>query len=306
MNVPYSAMTDQQLKNLSVKLFGIDIGRSRVKGARGDGLLEIIPSYVWKHNPNDLDPEPTTLDKENLLVTYWTTDETGRRIPQKYWVGEKAKSKSMGRGKRMTASKVNNETLILALTMLFILGAHGETHITSGLPIDDYHNDANNLKKLLMGNHTIEVNGTRKDINIQTCGMFVEGAAHVKVSKYNGEGLLRVLDPGAKTTNYSTFYDGTYVPDQSGTLPYGWETHLKKGEDPELFANMIVSDLGQYGWEEADPIEVIGGRPHDLIQPLKNNLFTGVYIPDHIDTTFANALAYLAMLKEHMGVDDTI
>lgn len=305
MNVP-NVMTDQQKANLLGKLFGLDVGRSRVKAVRGDGAIEIIPSYVWGYKTSDLDPVPQQIDKENLLVTYWFKDDSGKLTPKKYWVGSKAKAKSMGRGKRMTASKLNDETVVLALTMLFLLGAHGETHITTGLPIDDYHKDATALKGRLVGNHTIEVNGYRKDINIVTCGMFVEGAAHVKVSKYDGEGLLRVLDPGAKTTNFSTFYDGIYVPEQSGTLSYGWETHLKGEEDPDTFANMIVSDLGQYGWEEKDPIEVIGGRPHDLIKPLKNNLFTGVYVPDHIDTTFANALAYLAMLKEHMGVDDTI
>lgn len=305
MNMPYNVVNyPVSPSQLLRQVYGLDVGRSRVKGACGDGKVEIIPSYVWPvpDGENPFEVKAQGLDKENLVVTYYEQGQDGHWRGKSFYVGELARKKSRGRGRVWVDDKKHDYVRVLGLTLLFLLGAQGDTHIATGVPIEEYGRQKDSLKDSFMGTHMIAVNGIQRTINVKTCGVQVEGASYIYVTE-RFEGLLRVIDPGAKTTNFSTFYDGEYIPEESGTLPYGWETHLPGGEDVNLFASRLVSDLSGRGWERGDTIEVIGGRAADLVEPLKRNSFTGAVVPNHIDPTYANCLGYLTAVKEHLGID---
>jgi plasmid segregation protein ParM len=168
--------------------------------------------------------------------------------------------------------------------------------------------------ELFQGTHTIEVNGTRRTIRIRQCLVTIETGVFI-LHLQNGE-KIRIIDPGAKTTDLVTLFMGQYVDDESTTINQGWETKGGGRKGVEPFARLIVGEAGDLDWDESDPIiYVIGGRAGDIVEPIKEEGFSHAKLPDdlpmardlngkefQLDASWVNAYCYLLAIKGALGI----
>lgn len=262
-------------------LVAVDAGRSFVKTVTGNKKF-IFPSKVSKARKRTF---IQTLEHD-IEITYQGKD---------YFIGQLAEREGSFTRQMMTESKVNTETLLLILTALFQAGAIGDVNLVTGVPINMYRDDERTrLRAKLEGEHEIVLNGTYRKIHIKKAAITIEGGAAYWIHKRMG--TVRIVDPGARTTNYATFKDGVFIDRESGTIPKGWEN--VREADPEEMAAMIVGHLGGM-WNTSDVVELIGGKAHELLEPFKQEGFSFTVAADH--SQFANALGYYALGKETMG-----
>lgn len=202
--------------------------------------------------------------------------------------------------RNMLPTKVHDQTLIQTLVGIFLADIPGEITVITGVPIDQYHpTEIQGLKRLLEGIHDISVNGRHKQIVISKVGVTIEGAA----SWYNHRrgGVVRIVDPGARTCNYATFRDGTFISKESGTVPLGWKILAESGQDeadPDVVAGQIITHIGER-WLPSDAVEVIGGSAAKLPGPLQKRGFIRAYAVD--EPEFANVRGYYEVGKGMIG-----
>ncbi|SEM81774.1 ParM/StbA family protein [Lihuaxuella thermophila] len=262
-------------------LVAVDAGRSYVKTVTGNRKF-LFPSKISKARQRTF---IQTLE-DDMEITYQGKD---------YFVGQLAEREGSFTRQMMTESKVNTETLLFILTALFQAGAFGHIHLVTGVPINMYREDERTrLRALLEGEHEIILNGTYRKIYIKKAAITIEGGAAYWVHKRMG--TVRIVDPGARTTNYATFKDGIFIDRESGTIPKGWEN--VRDADPEEMAAMIVGYLGGM-WDTSDVVELVGGKAHELLEPFKRAGFG--FTTAFEDPQFANALGYYALGKETIG-----
>lgn len=262
-------------------LVAVDAGRSHVKVVSANQQF-LFPSKVSKARKRNF---VQTLN-DDIEITY-----QGKQ----YFIGGLAEREGSFTRQMMTESKVNNETLLLVLTALFKAGAIGDVNVVTGVPINMYREDERTrLRALLEGEHEITLNGTYRQINIRKAAITIEGGASYWIHKRMG--TVRIVDPGARTTNYATFKDGIFIDRESGTIAKGWEN--VREADPEEMAAMIVAHLGGM-WDTSDVVELVGGRAHDLLEPFKHEGF--IYTLSFNDPQFSNARGYYALGRESFG-----
>lgn len=273
-------------------MFGVDCGRGVGNFVGANNKKNAIPSYVIKGY--DMEGIDVRNEQGNIVALYEGVE---------YWVGDFARIQSKGR-KNMRPTKKHINQLILGLTGLALTGASGNIAMATCVPIDRYKQDARAVKEMFEKEHTIDVNGTRTTINIVKCVVGIESGVYFYLLNHP-LGVVRIVDPGARTTNYCTFRDGQYVGDESGTLEYGWETFkFKTNKQGDEFADYLTDNLGGI-WEEHDPTHIIGGRATELVEPFKQRGFLYAQLPKlpkGFDTGFANALACLEACQRSMAV----
>jgi plasmid segregation protein ParM len=262
-------------------LVAVDAGRAFVKTVVGNRKF-LFPSKVSKARKRTF---VQTLE-DDIEITYQGKD---------YFIGQLAEREGSFTRQMMTESKVNTETLLLILTALFKAGAIGDVYLVTGVPINMYRDDERaGLRSRLEGEHEIILNGTYRKINIRKVAITIEGGAAYWVHRRMG--TVRIVDPGARTTNYATFKDGVFIDRESGTIPKGWDN--VREADPEEMAAMIVGHLGGM-WDPTDVVELIGGKAHELLEPFKREGFR--FTTAFEDPQYANALGYYALGKELLG-----
>jgi plasmid segregation protein ParM len=262
-------------------LVAVDAGRAYVKTVAGNQKFS-FPSKVSKARKRTF---VQTLE-DDMEITYMGKD---------YFIGQLAEREGSFTRQMMTETKVNTETVLLILTALFKAGAVGDVNLVTGVPINMYKEDERaRLRARLEGEHEFVLNGTYRKINIKKAAITIEGGAAYWIHRRMG--TVRIVDPGARTTNYATFKDGVFIDRESGTLPKGWEN--VREADPEEMAAMIVGHLGGM-WETSDVVEIIGGKAHELLEPFKQAGF--IHSTTFEDPQFANALGYYALGKETLG-----
>lgn len=270
------------IERVLIMLIAVDAGRSYVKTIVGNQRF-VFPSKVSKA-------------RKRAFVQTLPEDMELRYLGKEYFIGQLAEREGSFTRQMMTESKVNTETLLLILTALFKAGAVGDVNIVTGVPINMYKEDERTrLRAKLEGEHEVILNGTYRKIHIRKAAITIEGGAAYWIHKRMG--TVRIVDPGARTTNYATFKDGVFIDRESGTISKGWEN--VREADPEEMAAMIVGHLGGM-WEPTDIVELIGGKATDLLEPFKQEGFSFA-IASH-DPQFANALGYYALGKETIGL----
>lgn len=250
---------------------GLDIGRHSVKVA-APGKLFSFRSLLGEWRERNLKNKPRPDDLE--------IEFEGRR----YFGGSLAEDESAFVTTMMTDEKDHEHTLILALVALHRAEIHHAAVVT-GLPValhDDERKER--MRKLLRGVWNITVNGVRRTIVIDRVEVAVEGGG--AFWSQPTDGLVRIIDAGAKTTNYVTMRDRRYIDRDSGTLSEGCET--AKTGDIDRFAAYIAGQVGRR-WKQTDRVWVCGGMAEELAARLRT------YFPRAeamSKAQFANALGF--------------
>ena len=99
-------------------------------------------------------------------------------------------------------------------------------------------------------------------------------------------GLVRIIDIGAKTTNYATFQDKVFIDRESGTLPVGWET-VKVSNIKEM-AGLIAGTVSKT-WSNRDVVMLVGGMARKL-EPYIREHFHHAFVVE--DPQMANVRGY--------------
>lgn len=196
-------------------IVGVDAGRSFVKAYAGEGRSIIFPSFAC----------PATYRE---LVS--SSDEYEVTINGKSWfTGELARLE--GGTEIFEKDKVNHEnTVPLIMTALASL-ARSDKEIVSlitGLPISDYREQSKLFIDRLKGVWSVKLGRKEVELHIVDVLTFPEGAgaAWSTVLGDNGKAhsrpdMIRCIDVGGKTTDFSVFNKLRFVASESSSLPLG-------------------------------------------------------------------------------------
>ncbi|TCP65424.1 ParM/StbA family protein [Baia soyae] len=222
-------------------LVAIDCGRSFVK-VRTENRTFMFPSKVsgWRKRNYRQELEG------DIELQY-----QGKN----WFVGNLAEREGEFTRQAMQETKAVEETLLLALTGIHLSGAQGTVDLVTGLPISNYtEKERESVRKLLEGHHEVTVNGQTKRFYVQRVYTTIEGGGAFFSAPRSG--LVRIVDVGAKTTNYVTFKDKVFIDRESGTIPVGWET-VRESNAREM-ADMIAAHVSK-SWNSDDVVLLIGG-----------------------------------------------
>jgi plasmid segregation protein ParM len=138
--------------------------------------------------------------------------------------------------------------------------------IVVGQPYKSHNeNEKNEIISALKGDHTVIVNGQRKDFTIEDVKVGIEGAMAFLANPYNGP--ANIIDIGSGTVNCIHFSNKRIVDRKCDTLPFGSETS-KSGVNFEGMAKGIYGQMSA-AWDRQHPTYICGGSAHVLCEPLK-------------------------------------
>jgi plasmid segregation protein ParM len=145
---------------------------------------------------------------------------------------------------------------------------------------------------MVKGWHTIIVNGVEKSFHIRNCEVAAEGVSSFYSNPTNG--LVRILDIGSGTVNYSTVLDGRFIDKDSGTLPFGVNTN-KTNNLQALSRGIATHTLKK--WTPKDKVFVVGGIAETILPHLKGyfpnvEVLYPIFNQQYINPIFANAIAF--------------
>jgi len=243
-------------------IIAVDCGRSCVKViAKGKHFL--FPSKVsgWrKRNYRQELPEDIELEYQG----------------RKWFVGKLAEREGEFTRQAMQDSKAVEETLILTMTALHLAGARGNVTLITGLPIDNFTDvEQKALKRLLEGPHQVKLNGRERSFYVKKVFTTIEGGGAFFSTPRMG--LVRIIDIGAKTTNFATFRDKVFIDRESGTLPIGWET-VKVTNIKEM-ADLITSTVSKT-WGNQDVVMLVGGMARKLEPYFRDHFYHAFSVED--------------------------
>lgn len=165
--------------------------------------------------------------------------------------------------------------------------------IIVGQPISKYtQTEKDHIKWLLNGKHVLAVNGIEKTFFINQVEISPEGAASIWSNPQKG--LVRLLDIGSGTVNYSTILDGRFVDRDSGTLTFGMNTN--KSNDMYALSRGIATNVLKK-WDKNDNVFIVGGIAEE-IKPMIDEYFPNthilypIYKNQFVNPIYANAVAF--------------
>lgn len=227
-------------------LVAVDCGRSFVKVMTDKGAF-MFPSKISAWRKRNYRQE---LDGD-IELAY---------MGKRWFVGNLAEREGEFTRQAMQDTKAVEETLILTLTAIHLTGVTREVILVTGLPIENYtEHERIAIKEMLEGTHELSVNGQPSKIKVKKVYTTIEGGGAFFSSPRSG--LVRIIDVGAKTTNYATFKEKIFIDRESGTLPVGWET--VRETNPREMADMIAGTVSKK-WNADDVVVLIGGMATKL------------------------------------------
>ncbi len=251
-----------------MQLVVVDAGRYATKVRNAKGRFSFLSKVSKAHNRH----------RENL-----PNDIQIRYQGKDFFIGQLAEREGFS-ATLMTQSKVHEHTLLEVLVSCFLaeVPSGEEILLVTAVPIElyDSERERSGIRRLLEGKHEVLVNGVYRVINIAKVVISLECAVAYQTSREMG--TIRLVDPGARTTNYATYKDGIYIGRESGTILHGWDTI--RDADPDLMADIIVGEVAKT-WNTSDVVKVIGGKAEDLVEPLKLRGFYRTMAPT--DAQFA-------------------
>lgn len=266
-------------------ILGIDSGNHKVKIAGEHGLMDFI-SAVGESR------------EINLKQVHGEDDMVFKYEGRKGFAGSLALYESEFGGSLMGDSKAHEDAKIRTLIGIHrytsIHNLNNETfQIILGQPISKHiESEKDKIKQMLTGFHSIEVNGITKSFTIDQIQVAAEGASAFFCAPQ--EGLVRIIDLGSGTCNYSTMIDGRFVDKESGTLHFGMNTN--KTNDTSALARGIATNTLKR-WGSGDPVFVVGGAAEDIHQYLIEyysniQVMYPIFNKQFVSPIFANAVAF--------------
>jgi plasmid segregation protein ParM len=264
---------------------GIDAGNHKTKICGEKGLMDFISAIGEAR-------------EINLQQIHGNDDMYFEYQGEKGFAGSLALYESEFGGSIMGDSKAHTDTKLRV-----IIGIHRyislyqleekEFDIVIGQPISKHTlEEKSRMKDMLKGWHTIIVNGIEKSFNIRMVEVAAEGvSAYWSNAK---SGLVRILDIGSGTVNYSTVLEGRYIDKDSGTLPFGVNTN--KTNNLQALSRGIATHVLKK-WNSQNNTYIVGGIS-ELILPYIKGYFSNVEIlspifnQQYASPIFANAIAF--------------
>lgn len=186
-----------------------------------------------------------------------------------------------------------NTRILLAIWRNII---EDKVSVVVGQPYKTHNEDEKNeIILALKGEHSVTVNGKKKDFLIEDVKVGIEGAMAFLASPYNGP--CNIIDVGSGTVNCIHFLNKRIVDRKCDTLPFGSETS-KSGQNFEGMASGIFKNMSGV-WDKNHPTFVCGGsaemmesalrRYYPLVKTLRPKLnINGTLI--QVDSKYSNAI----------------
>lgn len=180
-------------------------------------------------------------------------------------------------------AKTRIENLVLILTCLHSIANEKNIRVITCQPIID-HTDENKrrIKQMLEGTHKITINDIPKTLNIVEAAVACEGGvAAYSLNQFFK--VLRILDFGSATINAATLIDGKFIPNQSGTLRFGFET---SGTIDFKRMAAKTNELTRK-WNRNDELVLLGGGAGEMFPYIKEDFHKTIL---HPQAQYANVL----------------
>ncbi|KJS84970.1 MAG: hypothetical protein JM58_09375 [Peptococcaceae bacterium BICA1-8] len=237
-------------------ILGIDAGNSEVKVCGEFGVIQ-FPSDISEWRELKLKSEKFIHDIE------W--EYQGKRG----FAGTLAQLEGEFSGTQKGDTKAHEETLLRVLFALHNYSEHEHFKIVVGQPISQHTaGEKEKIKKLLLGNHEIKINGVERRFYINRVEVAAEEASSFWCEPEDG--LVRIIGVGAGTIGCATLFNKRYVDKESFSLNFGADT--VRNLDYQALARKINNEAN---WDKGDRVKLIGG--------LAEHLFP--YICDHYPKT---------------------
>jgi plasmid segregation protein ParM len=245
-------------------IIAADTGRSESRF-----LTEVNGQRVFKSFPSLLRP----YFKTEWDVIQTPTDTVIEYEGEAFYIGEIVDyvKETGDSGRVFDPKKDGKNTLLFTLLGLYRLGAneYDPVDLVIGTPLNRYQTDKDGLKQLLTKRHHIKVttgNGTDyRVINIRNTAVTVEGAG-IFFANVTDE-LVRIIDLGAVTLNALTFRNKRFIPTESYTFNWGWDT-LKPENRTHKYVAALIHDSLATKWGRDDKVMVGGGQAVGLAPAL--------------------------------------
>jgi plasmid segregation protein ParM len=264
---------------------GIDAGNYKVKICGEVGLLDFI-SAIGEARQINLHQ---IHGQDDMVFEY--KGEIG-------FAGSLALYESEFGGSLMGDTKAHNDTKLRVL-----IGIHRyislyqidekEFDIVVGQPISKHNiEEKTRIKEMIKGWHTIVVNGVEKSFHIRNVECAAEGVSSFWSNPQSG--LVRILDVGSGTVNYSTVLEGRFIDKDSDTLPYGVNTN--KSNNLQALSRGIATHVLKK-WNSSDKTFVVGGIAEQILPHLKGyfsnvEVLYPIYNQQYVSPIFANSIAF--------------
>ncbi|NNV07112.1 ParM/StbA family protein [Geobacillus sp. MMMUD3] len=260
-------------------IVGIDAGNSEVKVAGPLGLDKFCAA-IGEYQERNL---------ENNHGDGMVWEYEGK----KGFAGMLALIESDFGGSIMGDSKAHEDAKMRVLLALHRYSNSTTYEIVVGQPISRHTPEEKAaIKKMLVGTHTLTVNGVTKTFTITRCEVAAEGAT--ALLSHPSPGLLRVIDVGSATVNCATLLDMRYVNRDSETLPFGFNTI--RNRDLRELARGIYTRVSKR-WKRHDELFLAGGVAEKLLEPIreyfpKAQLLYPIHNNQYHEPIYANAVGF--------------
>jgi plasmid segregation protein ParM len=264
---------------------GVDAGNYMVKVSGEKGLMNFI-SAIGEARQINLQQ---VHGEDDMYFEY--QGETG-------FAGSLALYESEFGGSIMGDSKAHTDTKLRVLISIHRYISlyqieEKEFDIVIGQPIAKHiHDEKSRMKEMLKGWQTIVVNGVEKSFNIRNIEVAAEGVSAYWSNPISG--LVRILDIGSGTVNYSTVYEKRYIDKDSGTLQFGVNTN--KTNNLQALSRGIATHVLKK-WDAQDKVFIVGGIAEQILPHIKGyfpnaEILYPIYNQQYANPIFANAIAF--------------
>lgn len=124
------------------------------------------------------------------------------------------------------------------------------------------------IKNMLIGTHTLTVNGVQRTFHINGVEVTTEGGGAFWSAPEDG--LIRIIDVGSGTVNAITIRNRKHINSGSSTFNFGVET-IRNKNDLSGAAGGIIRNTTGLKWNKNDTVWVCGGSAIDIIPFIKSH-----------------------------------
>lgn len=260
-------------------IVGVDAGNYQVKVVHRKGV-DIFPSDIGEYRERNLEQK---FSDNDMIVEY---------EGKKYFAGTLAKYESEFCSAMMGESKAHFDFKLRVLIALHRVG-YNVYQIIVGQPIATHTKaEKQKMKDVLLGHHSIIINGIRREFVIERVEVAAEGGAAFWAEPKMG--LVRMVDVGSGTVNCATLFDLRYIDKDSFTLLVG--VNSTKTRNYEALARAIAAAASKK-WGKNDVVKVVGGIAEELCPYLAEYFPNAQVLQPHLlgrllQPVFANAVGF--------------
>lgn len=265
------------------QILGIDAANYEVKTAGSFGI-DRFPSMIGDARELNL---VNNLRQNDMIFDYNGRTGFAGTLASESYFGE-----SIG-----GQSKAHEDTVIRVLLSLWRNADDSNVRIIVGQPITTHNTtEKERIKTLLLGKHTITVNGKTRTFNVQRVEVAAEGGAAFWSAPIGG--TIRVLDIGSATINCASIVDKRYSDRDSFTINEGLST--VEGVSNEDIARGIFARTSKRWKNPRDTVLVCGGGAEALINDIKRyypnaRLLQPIIGNRIVEPVYANAVGFYAI-----------